>query len=43
VHGDVTAFTFLAALFVAGAIITGLLHPSRAAVSARQQAPGGGA
>ena len=43
VHGDVTAFTFLAALFVAGAIITGLLHPSRAAVQARQLVPGGGA
>jgi hypothetical protein len=35
VHGDVTAFTFLAALFVAGAVITGLLHPSKTTVAAR--------
>ena len=33
VHGDVTAFAFLAALFAAGAVVTGLLHPRRTAVS----------
>ncbi len=35
VHGDVTAFAFLAVLFAAGAIITGLLHPRKAAISSR--------
>jgi hypothetical protein len=35
VHGAVTAFTVLAALFAAGAVSTGLLHPRRAVVSAR--------
>lgn len=33
VHGDVTAFAFLAVLFAAGAVVTGLLHPRRMAVS----------
>jgi predicted MFS family arabinose efflux permease len=41
VHGDVKAFTFLAALLVVGAVITGILHPSKATVAARQQAPRG--
>jgi len=30
VHGDVIAFTFLAALFAAGAVVTALLYPRRA-------------
>ena len=33
VHGDVTAFAFLAVLFAAGAVVTGLLHPRRTAIS----------
>jgi hypothetical protein len=33
VHGDVVAFTVLVALFVAGAIVTGLLFPRRGAQS----------
>jgi hypothetical protein len=32
VHGDITAFTFLIALFAAGAVATGLLFPRKAAV-----------
>jgi hypothetical protein len=32
VHGDVIAFTFLAVLFAADAVVTGLLYPSRPAV-----------
>jgi EmrB/QacA subfamily drug resistance transporter len=32
VHGDVIAFTFLAVLFAAGAVVTGLLYPSRPVV-----------
>jgi hypothetical protein len=35
VHGDVTAFVFLAVLFAAGAVVTGLLHLRKAAISAR--------
>ena len=31
VHGDVVAFTVLIALFVAGALVTGLLFPRRVA------------
>ena len=31
VHGDIVAFTFLAILFAAGAIVTALLYPRRAA------------
>jgi EmrB/QacA subfamily drug resistance transporter len=34
-HGDVVAFTFLVALFAAGAVVTGLLYPRRAVVAAR--------
>jgi hypothetical protein len=30
VHGDIIAFTFLAALFAAGAVVTALLYPRRA-------------
>ncbi|MGH3393495.1 MAG: MFS transporter, partial [Streptosporangiaceae bacterium] len=37
VHGDVTAFAFLAVLLVAGAVVTALLHPGKAAVAARQR------
>ena len=29
VHGDVIAFTFLAVLFAAGAVVTALLYPRR--------------
>ena len=29
VHGDVTAFTFLAVLFAVGAVVTALLFPRR--------------
>jgi hypothetical protein len=29
VHGDTVAFAFLAVLFAAGAIVTGLLYPRR--------------
>jgi EmrB/QacA subfamily drug resistance transporter len=32
VHGDIVAFTFLAILFAAGAIVTALLYPRRVAV-----------
>jgi hypothetical protein len=35
VHGDTAAFTFLVVLFTAGAVLTGLLYPRRAAVAAR--------
>jgi EmrB/QacA subfamily drug resistance transporter len=35
VHGDVAAFTFLVALFAAGAVTTALLYPRKAAVAAR--------
>jgi EmrB/QacA subfamily drug resistance transporter len=34
VHGDTAAFTFLVVLFTAGAVLTGLLYPRRAAVAA---------
>jgi hypothetical protein len=34
VHGDTAAFTFLVVLFTAGAVLTGLLYPGRAAVAA---------
>jgi EmrB/QacA subfamily drug resistance transporter len=40
VHGDVVAFTVLVALFVVGAIVTGLLFPRRVPSRARQPAPG---
>jgi EmrB/QacA subfamily drug resistance transporter len=36
VHGDITAFWFLAALFAAGAILTALLFPGRRQPSRRQ-------
>jgi EmrB/QacA subfamily drug resistance transporter len=39
VHGDVVAFRFLVALFLAGALVTALLHPRRATVAARRPAP----
>jgi hypothetical protein len=29
VHGDIVAFTFLVALFAAGAVAAALLYPSR--------------
>ncbi len=38
VHGDITAFTFLAVLLAAGAVLTGLLYPRRAVVAARTAA-----
>jgi EmrB/QacA subfamily drug resistance transporter len=34
VHGDVAAFTFLVVLFAAGAVMTGLLYPRKAAAGA---------
>jgi hypothetical protein len=34
VHGDVVAFTFLAALFAAGAVVTALLFPRRPRLAA---------
>jgi EmrB/QacA subfamily drug resistance transporter len=34
VHGDVVAFTFLAALFAAGAVVTALLFPRRSRLAA---------
>lgn len=36
VHGDVIAFTFLAALFAIGAVATALLYPRRAQPLSRQ-------
>jgi EmrB/QacA subfamily drug resistance transporter len=39
VHGDVTAFAFLAVLFAAGAFVTGLLHPRKAAIAPRLGGP----
>jgi EmrB/QacA subfamily drug resistance transporter len=41
VHGDVAAFTFLVALFAAGAVTTGLLYPRKASVAVRRPSSGG--
>ena len=38
VHGDVVSFIFLAALFGAGAVITAILYPRRATITARLSA-----
>ena len=39
VHGDVTAFTVLIAMFALGALVTGFLYPRRSAVTALQDTP----
>jgi EmrB/QacA subfamily drug resistance transporter len=41
VHGDVVSFIFLAALFGAGAVITAILYPRRATITARLSATAG--
>jgi hypothetical protein len=41
VHGDIIAFTFLAALFAAGGVVTALLYPRTAPRAAGRQPEAG--